>query len=259
MKALRRLAHFAAAVSASQQKSTATCAATASRSVVNALPELPHVLRPLASFYEELECTGRLATSLEAVRWYADPAAANYRSLNRMLREGGAGAGGSTFAGNKSLLKQLGYMDELIRASPPLQSPGLTLWRGFASSSYAHYVLGEMANKPPHEPHGFLIEDRAFMSCSLLESVGNFYSRRHAVLPEDLDDAVLIRIHVQPGARVICVACCSGGVLGEQEILLPRGSVIRVERVAPRNSSTSVLFAEATLVVNETLANETGE
>eukprot|EP00913_Durusdinium_trenchii_P030497 g28568.t1 len=37
------------------------------------------------------------------------------------------------------------------------------------------------------------------MSCSLSHSIGNFYARRHAILPEDLDDAVLLRIQVLPG------------------------------------------------------------
>lgn len=37
------------------------------------------------------------------------------------------------------------------------------------------------------------VKDDAYMSCSLSHSIGNFYARRHAILPEDLDDAVLLR------------------------------------------------------------------
>mmetsp|Transcript_10230 Transcript_10230/g.23024 ORF Transcript_10230/g.23024 Transcript_10230/m.23024 type:complete len:105 (+) Transcript_10230:107-421(+) len=89
--------------------------------------------------------------------------------------------------------------------------------------------------------------DKAYMSCSLQRSVGNFYARRHALLAEDLDDSVLLRIKVPAGTSVICPACAPGNVLGEEEVLLPRGSLLNIDRVYPRIGSTDIMVVEARL------------
>ena len=196
------------------------------------------------SFYENGQ--EEWADAFNVVKWYADASAANYRKLNRFLRDG-AGLLGKLdvdFCNN-----QVRLLDELARAAPAVESPGLTLWRGFSSFPYVQHIreLEVIADSRP-----MLIKDEAYMSCSLSESVGNFYARRHALLPEDLDDAVLLRIHVPAGTRVICVFCSGAGVPNEEEVLLQRGSVIRVEQVLPRRLEASVWLALATLVVNDT-------
>lgn len=161
-----------------------------------------------------------------------DAAASNYKTLNHFLRHGKYGS-----PVDKVCQKQTALLDELAAATPALEEP-LTLWRGFSSLSYVQYLQGWNKSSEVN------IRDKAFMSCSLSKSVGNFYARRHALIPEDLEDAVLLRIQVPKGARVICAACC-GGLPKEEEILLPRGSVIHIEGLEPRQE-LSVLTAHAT-------------
>eukprot|EP00933_Yihiella_yeosuensis_P071963 TRINITY_DN8021_c0_g1_i1.p1 TRINITY_DN8021_c0_g1~~TRINITY_DN8021_c0_g1_i1.p1 ORF type:complete len:248 (+),score=34.94 TRINITY_DN8021_c0_g1_i1:64-807(+) len=208
--------------------------------------EVPRALWPLLSFHAELEQTGAMSGSLDAIKWYTDPTAANYRSLNRLLRH----------SLDAKVPKEVDAIDELLALSPAVASPGLLLWRGFASTQYALHLQSLLKEKTEAasgsiNASSILIEDRAYMSCSVLKSVGNFYARRHAILPEDLDDSVLMRIKVPAGAQVLCVACAHGGVEGEEEILLPRGSTIRIDDIVPKKSSTDVLLAEATLVLND--------
>lgn len=200
-----------------------------------ALTALPRALWPLASWHAELTESGALAEALATLRWYTDPREANYRRLNRQLRAG-AGANGGR------LPKEVEALDALIRAGPRLDPPGLTLWRGLADMSYVGHVVVERAPT---------VLDMAYMSCSLQRSVGNLYARREAVLAEDLEDAILLRIEVPAGAAVLCVACDGqAGVRGEEEVLLPRGSTLHVERVLPRNTSEgpgSIHYAETRL------------
>ena len=85
------------------------------------------------------------------------------------------------------------------------------------------------------------------MSCSLSHAVGNFYARRHAILPEDLEDSLLLRIHVPAGTHIICACCCFDN---EEEILLPRQSVLRIQKLEPA-TETSVLMADAVLSAKE--------
>ena len=198
----------------------------------------------MLTFYEE---SGKdLADKFEAVRWYADASAANYKKLNRFLRDGRGLLGQQD---TDFCRQQVRLLDGLAQVAPAVTSPGLTLWRGFSSFSYVQHLKGlsAMADSKP-----FLIKDEAYMSCSLLQSIGNFYARRHALLPEDLEDAILLRIHVPPGARVICVFCSGAGVPNEEEVLLARGSLIRVEQVIPKSSEASLLQVQAVLVVDNT-------
>ena len=198
------------------------------------------------SFYEGKVGQEEWLEVFEAVRWYADAAASNYRKLNRYLRDGPGLLGKQ----ERDLCSQkVKLLDDLGRAAPVVGKPGLTLWRGFSSFSYVQHLQGSgaVAGSQP-----FLVKDEAYMSCSLLQSVGNFYARRHALLPEDLEDAVLLEIQVPPGARVICVFCSGAGVPNEEEVMLPRGSTIRVERLVPRSSETSVLQVQAVLLVDNT-------
>merc|ERR1712232_435264 len=126
-----------------------------------------------------------------------------------------------------------------------VERPGLTLWRGMSSSAYVAHVILDRSDT---------VVDAAYMSCSLQRSVANFYARRHAMFAEDLEDALVLKIEVPPGVHVLCAACdSSAGVSGEEEVLLPRGSVLRIDRVVPRDSTTtaSVHYAEARLVVGD--------
>eukprot|EP00439_Symbiodinium_sp_Y106_P085167 s548_g27.t2 len=219
-------------------------ARTASRSLANV--STPGSLHPVVSFYEGKVGQEEWLEVFEAVRWYADAAASNYRKLNRYLRDGPGLLGKQ----ERDLCSQkVKLLDDLGRAAPVVGKPGLTLWRGFSSFSYVQHLQGSgaVAGSQP-----FLVKDEAYMSCSLLQSVGNFYARRHALLPEDLEDAVLLEIQVPPGARVICVFCSGAGVPNEEEVMLPRGSTIRVERLVPRSSETSVLQVQAVLLVDNT-------
>lgn len=177
---------------------------------------------------------GTFVDALEALRWYTDAREANYRGLNRKLRSSDGAAL------DEPLQKKVEAMDRLLKEGPRLAEPGLTLWRGMASMSYVFYVVEQRAPE---------VTDLAYMSCSLQRSIGNFYARRHAIMPEDLEDSLLLRIHVPVGTPVICAVCAPGASeLGEEEVLLPRGSVLRIERVEPRNTSEgSIHYAEARL------------
>ncbi|CAK9045705.1 Wnt inhibitory factor 1 [Durusdinium trenchii] len=214
---------------------------------VRTLTDIPRGLWPVMSFYAELQQRQDATELLETVRWYVDAAAANYRSLNRQLRHGGRL--------QKAALGHRQRLDQLAKIAPPLLEP-LTLWRGFSSLSFVSYL--HHLQKVEDDEDGSQskdVKDDAYMSCSLSHSIGNFYARRHAILPEDLDDAVLLRIQVPAGAQIICVACCSG-LDHEEEILLPRGSVLRIDRIdqldhknGPANGQvTAILTAEATLL-----------
>ena len=164
-------------------------------------------IHPVVSFYEGKVGQEEWLEVFEAVRWYADAAASNYRKLNRYLRDGPGLLGKQ----ERDLCSQkVKLLDDLGRAAPVVGKPGLTLWRGFSSFSYVQHLQGSgaVAGSQP-----FLVKDEAYMSCSLLQSVGNFYARRHALLPEDLEDAVLLEIQVPPGARVICVFAVAQGCL----------------------------------------------
>ncbi|CAK9045763.1 Ankyrin repeat and KH domain-containing protein mask (Multiple ankyrin repeat single KH domain-containing protein) [Durusdinium trenchii] len=205
--------------------------------------EIQGGLWPVMSFYAELQQRQDATELLETVRWYVDAAAANYRSLNRQLRHGGRL--------QKAALGHRQRLDQLAKIAPPLLEP-LTLWRGFSSLSFVSYL--HHLQKVEDDEDGSQskdVKDDAYMSCSLSHSIGNFYARRHAILPEDLDDAVLLRIQVP----AVCVACCSG-LDHEEEILLPRGSVLRIDRIdqldhknGPANGQvTAILTAEATLL-----------
>ncbi|CAK8996521.1 unnamed protein product [Durusdinium trenchii] len=210
---------------------------------VRTLTDIPRGLWPVMSFYAELQQRQDATELLETVRWYVDAAAANYRSLNRQLRHGGRL--------QKAALGHRQRLDQLAKIAPPLLEP-LTLWRGFSSLSFVSYL--HHLQKVEDDEDGSQskdVKDDAYMSCSLSHSIGNFYARRHAILPEDLDDAVLLRIQVP----AVCVACCSG-LDHEEEILLPRGSVLRIDRIdqldhknGPANGQvTAILTAEATLL-----------
>lgn len=197
------------------------------------LNELPKALWPLASWHAELAETGALAEARAALKWYTEARAANYRGLNRQLRSG---------AESESAQKKVELLDTLLRESPRLEAPGLTLWRGMSSMAYVGWVVDQRAK---------VVTDRAYMSCTLSRSTGNFYARRHAVLPEDLEDALLLRIQVPAGAAVLCVTCDGEArEQGEEEILLPRNSTLRIERVEPRDADAnagSIHLVEARL------------
>jgi len=210
--------------------------------VAGRLTSLPKALWPLQSWHDELEHAGgtlahEFAAGLGALHWYTDPKIPNYRRVNALLRERQSGA-------RDTLLEdKVEALDALASAVPRAGAPGLILWRGLASFRLTLYIVHERAEK---------VTDPAYASCSVNRAVGNFYARRHALVPEDLEDSLLLRIFVPEGSKVLCAACQAPSlrVPGEDEVLLPRGSTLRIERVVPRDprDQGAIHYAEARLI-----------
>jgi hypothetical protein len=160
-----------------------------------------------------------------ATRTYTTPV---YREINGNLRHGSWAS--------PAAQKAIAGLDSALQATPPLDKPVITQ-RGIR---FYRDVLGDVKV-------GDTIHDKGFMSTSVDRNHAYYYAtkRGHA------NQAALMNITIPPGVRALSILPPAPPNLPpkygtEHEVLLPRGTSLRVDRIV-RNAQ-GVTFIDATVV-----------
>lgn len=161
----------------------------------------------------------------QATRTYTTPV---YREINGSLRKG-------SYA-SPAAKQAVAGLDSAFQATPPLDKP-IVVHRGVR---YYREVLGDLTV-------GETIHDQGFMSTSVDRNQAYYYTTKRG----NISKAAFFNITIPPGARALSILPPSPPNLPpkygtEHEVLLPRGSSLRIDRIVRNDQGVS--FVDATVV-----------
>ena len=128
--------------------------------------------------------------------------------------------------------KMVDGMDSAFKQAPTLDRD-IIVYRGFGSKGELEKILASGA-----DPSGVLINDKGFVSCSMLRRRADAYpAMGYFGPPPSWGTQRVVSIQVPKGTKVLCNPKI-GKFSSEAEVILPRGSVFRITGQTTKTTSS---------------------